>query len=102
VLGGVITDTLDWRWVFLVNVPIAAVGVIRALLVLRDTALVGQAVPLVGQVVPLADALKAHQAIEVRVAGWRKESRSSAEASWGGQTGGRKRMPERSHRLLAL
>src|SRR3712207_415392 len=36
ILGGVITQWAGWRWIFLVNVPIAAAAAIAAPLVLRD------------------------------------------------------------------
>ena len=36
-LGGVITEWAGWRWVFLVNVPIAAAAAIAAPLVVRET-----------------------------------------------------------------
>ncbi|MEP9384873.1 MDR family MFS transporter [Nocardioides sp. KR10-350] len=35
-LGGVILNWLDWRWLFLVNVPICAVGITLALRILPD------------------------------------------------------------------
>lgn len=35
-LGGVLTDNLDWRWVFFINVPFGIVAVILVLLYLRD------------------------------------------------------------------
>ncbi|MWK36868.1 MFS transporter [Actinomadura sp. J1-007] len=37
-LGGVLTETLGWRWVFLGNVPIAAVILLAGLLSVRSTA----------------------------------------------------------------
>ncbi|NNH74895.1 MFS transporter [Nocardia uniformis] len=33
VLGGVLTDLLSWRWIFLVNLPIAAVAIIMSAMV---------------------------------------------------------------------
>ena len=36
-LGGVLTEWAGWRWVFLVNVPIAVLAAIAAPLVLRET-----------------------------------------------------------------
>ena len=38
VLGGVILNWLDWRWLFLVNVPVCAVGLYLAWRFLRPTA----------------------------------------------------------------
>jgi EmrB/QacA subfamily drug resistance transporter len=36
ILGGVLTEYLDWRWVFFVNIPIAAVAFLGALVEIRD------------------------------------------------------------------
>jgi len=36
VLGGIILNWLDWRWLFLVNVPICAVGITLAIRILPD------------------------------------------------------------------
>ncbi|WP_084075135.1 MFS transporter [Demequina sp. NBRC 110052] len=36
ILGGTLTQYLDWRWTLMVNVPIAAVAVIGAVMFLRD------------------------------------------------------------------
>lgn len=38
VLGGVITTTIGWRWIFFVNVPIGVVATIRAYLDLKELA----------------------------------------------------------------
>lgn len=35
-LGGALTEYLDWRWTFFVNVPFAAVAAVGALLVIRE------------------------------------------------------------------
>jgi EmrB/QacA subfamily drug resistance transporter len=40
-LGGIITEHISWNWIFYVNVPVGAVGIVAALLVVpesRDTA----------------------------------------------------------------
>ncbi|MGX6601176.1 MFS transporter [Micromonosporaceae bacterium Da 78-11] len=34
ILGGVLTETLNWRWIFLVNLPISVLAVVMCLLVL--------------------------------------------------------------------
>jgi EmrB/QacA subfamily drug resistance transporter len=36
-LGGVLTDTLSWRWIFLVNVPVGLAGIIAARAVLPES-----------------------------------------------------------------
>jgi EmrB/QacA subfamily drug resistance transporter len=36
-LGGVLTQYLSWRWVFFVNIPFGAVGIVMALRFLADT-----------------------------------------------------------------
>ncbi|MGN7190261.1 MFS transporter [Curtobacterium sp. MCBA15_004] len=36
-LGGVLTEFVGWRWCLLVNVPVAAVAVVAAVLVLRES-----------------------------------------------------------------
>lgn len=38
ILGGVLTEYLDWRWTFFVNIPFAAVAALGALLVIREPA----------------------------------------------------------------
>jgi len=36
-LGGVLTEFVDWRWCLLVNVPVAAIAIIAAVLFLRES-----------------------------------------------------------------
>jgi DHA2 family multidrug resistance protein len=36
VLGGILIDALDWRWVFFINIPIGIIAVTLVLLFLRD------------------------------------------------------------------
>ena len=48
VVGGYITDIADWRWVFLINVPIGAVTVAGAWLLVRDTERVSRRFDLFG------------------------------------------------------
>ena len=38
ILGGVLTDLLSWRWAFLVNVPVVAVVIVLAPMLLTDSA----------------------------------------------------------------
>ncbi|MCF6522321.1 MFS transporter [Streptomyces sp. JJ36] len=38
ILGGVLTEYLDWRWTFYVNIPFAAVAALGALAVIREPA----------------------------------------------------------------
>jgi EmrB/QacA subfamily drug resistance transporter len=38
VAGGLLTTWLDWRWIFLVNVPVGVVAVIAAVRIVRDEA----------------------------------------------------------------
>ncbi|MFD9889895.1 MFS transporter [Amycolatopsis sp. NPDC059027] len=38
ILGGVLTEHLGWRWIFLVNVPISVVAILLALRVLAESA----------------------------------------------------------------
>lgn len=38
ILGGVLLDWADWRWIFLINVPLCAAGIAGALRVLPDDA----------------------------------------------------------------
>lgn len=36
-LGGILTDLLSWRWIFLVNIPVGIAGIIIGRLVLRES-----------------------------------------------------------------
>ncbi len=37
IIGGFLVQTFDWRWIFLVNLPICAVGIVLALLFVPET-----------------------------------------------------------------
>ncbi len=37
VLGGYIVDTVSWRWLFAINIPIGVIGVIASIRLLRDS-----------------------------------------------------------------
>src|ERR1700722_8921255 len=41
-LGGILTDLLSWRWIFYINIPIAAVALVAARVVLVETRAEGQ------------------------------------------------------------
>ncbi|NUP00036.1 MAG: MFS transporter [Nonomuraea sp.] len=45
VLGGLLADTLSWRWAFLVNLPLGAAAVLTGALALRPTAPTAPAAP---------------------------------------------------------
>ena len=36
IIGGLILQNLTWQWIFLVNVPIALLAIVLALVVLKD------------------------------------------------------------------
>jgi EmrB/QacA subfamily drug resistance transporter len=38
ILGGVLTEYLNWRWTFFVNIPFAAIATVGAILVIREPA----------------------------------------------------------------
>ena len=42
VLGGILTDLLSWRWIFYINIPIAAATLIVARFVLTETKAEGE------------------------------------------------------------
>src|SRR5699024_6163159 len=50
VLGGLVLEWLDWRWLFLINVPLGSVGLVRATIILVDRR------PLPGLLYGLSDA----------------------------------------------
>ncbi len=49
VLGGVLVDTVNWRWIFLINIPIGLVAIIGSWIVFdRDTPMPAEKLDLVG------------------------------------------------------
>ena len=38
ILGGVIVESIDWRWIFLVNIPVGVVGIAMAIRFIRESA----------------------------------------------------------------
>ena len=36
-LGGVLTDTVGWEWIFFINVPIAAIVMVLAPMLLQES-----------------------------------------------------------------
>src|SRR5512132_4710926 len=42
-LGGILTDALDWHWIFLVNVPVGFAVVVLALMVIPGERIAGGA-----------------------------------------------------------
>ncbi len=45
-LGGILTDLLSWRWIFYINIPIAAAALVAARIVLTETRAEGERPPL--------------------------------------------------------
>jgi EmrB/QacA subfamily drug resistance transporter len=64
-LGGVLTDALDWHWIFLVNVPVGILVVVLTLVVIPGTpvATAGQRLDLAGAVTVTASLVTAVYAI---------------------------------------
>lgn len=51
VLGGVLVDTVDWRWIFLINIPIGLIAIVGSWFVFdRDTPMPTEKLDLVGLV----------------------------------------------------
>jgi EmrB/QacA subfamily drug resistance transporter len=64
-LGGILTDTLDWHWIFLVNVPVGLLVVVLALVVIPGArvAMAAQRLDLAGAVTVTASLVIAVYAI---------------------------------------
>ncbi len=64
-LGGILTDALDWHWIFLVNVPVGVLVVVLTLLVIPGApgATAGQRLDVVGAVTVTASLVTAVYAI---------------------------------------
>jgi MFS family permease len=64
-LGGILTDALDWHWIFLVNVPVGVLVVVLTLLVIsgRRVATSGQGLDVAGAVTVTASLMTAVYAI---------------------------------------
>jgi EmrB/QacA subfamily drug resistance transporter len=64
-LGGILTDALDWHWIFLVNVPVGALVVVLTLVVIPDArvASAAQRLDVAGAVVVTASLVIAVYAI---------------------------------------
>jgi MFS family permease len=70
-LGGVITEWLDWRWVFLINVPVAvAVLALTPVLLRRSAGRRGRVDLLGGATVTAAVSLAVYAVVTANHAGW--------------------------------
>jgi EmrB/QacA subfamily drug resistance transporter len=70
-LGGVITEWLDWRWVFLINVPVAlAVLALTPVLLRRNVGRRGRVDVLGGATVTAAVSLAVYAVVTANHAGW--------------------------------
>ena len=70
-LGGVITEWLDWRWVFLINVPVAlAVLALTPVLLRRSVGRRGRVDVLGGATVTAAVSLAVYAVVTANHAGW--------------------------------
>ncbi|MGY1603055.1 MFS transporter [Geodermatophilus sp. SYSU D00815] len=63
VLGGVVLDTLGWRWIFYLHLPVGIAAVVLALRVLRESRVPGDRLPVGGAVLLVAGLVPAVLAI---------------------------------------
>jgi len=54
ILGGAIVTYADWRWIFLINVPIAIIGILWSMIVIHDTETVEERFDLAGAALAFA------------------------------------------------